>query len=198
MAKSICSAEGCERPRSTHGLCSMHYKRRRRTGTVGGGKRSEMERFLSKVNTDRPTMPHMDTPCHVWKAKTDRHGYGVFVVVVDKKRVYRSAHRCAWILHRHDITSEVFVLHRCDNPPCVNPNHLFLGTAADNAADKVAKGRHPRGEQSASSVLTDKAVTEIRQRYARGETQLSLAQEHGVTASAISSAIRRQTWSHVP
>lgn len=87
------------------------------------------ERFWSKVTrSDR---------CWEWQGPRDHDGYGFIKVM----RCSRRAHRCSWELCVGPIPNNLFVLHRCDNPPCVNPAHLFLGTARDNALDMVGKGR---------------------------------------------------------
>jgi Mor family transcriptional regulator len=94
------------------------------------------------------------------------------------------------------------VLHHCDNPPCVNPEHLFLGTHRDNMLDRVKKGRSkllaPKGEQIGTSVLTSDQVRDIRRRYRSGESrQFELAKEYGVGRSAIYSIVHRVSWRHV-
>ena len=112
------------------------------------------------------------------------------------------AHRVAWILTHGEIPNGSHVCHRCDNPGCVNPAHLFLGTQADNMADCARKGRAPggsaRGENGGLSKLSDEAVRSIRRRYAAGAvTQKQLAREYGVTRAAIGYVVRGDTWSHV-
>jgi hypothetical protein len=105
--------------------------------------------FWKKVNKDGPTMPHMETPCWVWTAGKNRGGYGKFNV----GRKTLIAPRIAWTLANGQIPDDgsyhgICACHRCDNPPCVNPAHLFLGTMGDDTRDKVAKGRcnSPRGD----------------------------------------------------
>lgn len=94
------------------------------------------------------------------------------------------------------------VLHRCDNPPCCNPAHLFLGTHADNVRDKVNKGRQSRhsspGEAAGLAKLTNEQVLEMRRLYAEEHIrQVDLAARFGVGQSAVSAILRRRTWSHI-
>lgn len=94
----------------------------------------------------------------------------------------------------------MFVCHHCDNPPCCNPSHLFLGTAADNAADMVAKARqHPLpGTANGYAKLDDEAVRAIRQIYAAGKTsQDEIATRFDIAQSTVSAIIRRERWPHV-
>lgn len=108
-------------------------------------------------------------------------------------------HRVAWESANGPIPGGLRVLHRCDNPPCCNPAHLFLGTAAENADDMVQKGRqhHPIGELHPSHKLTAQQVVAIRQRYAAGEQQIDLAAEYGVAFQTVSMIVLRKTWRHL-
>lgn len=117
------------------------------------------------------------------------------------------AHRFAWELEVGLIPNGMSVLHRCDNPRCVRPDHLFLGTQADNMRDMRAKGRFvpalgPRkdyhGEAHPASKVTEDDVREIRRLRAEGRTLQSLADEFGLVNSAIHNIISRKTWRHVP
>jgi hypothetical protein len=80
--------------------------------------------------------------CHYWLASINKKGYGNFRI--NKSRSMGKAHRASYVLYKGEIPKGMQVLHRCDNPSCVNPNHLFLGTNSDNVADKVAKNRQHR------------------------------------------------------
>jgi len=95
----------------------------------------------------------------------------------------------------------MFVCHRCDNPPCVNPGHLFLGTAEDNSHDARDKGRLMVpvlvGESAPPAVLTEGMVRQIISRRAAGERLRVLATEFGVSEATISSIARGQTWRHI-
>ena len=152
------------------------------------------DRFWSKVNkTDS---------CWLWIGAPDRKGYGVVQV---PGRGLQRAHRIAWELVNGPILDGLFVCHDCpegDNPRCVNPSHLWLGTNDQNMADMAAKGRanggHLQGERNGFARLTDATVRAIRERYAAGGiSQQALADEYGVVQTTISRAIRGDRWTHV-
>lgn len=100
--------------------------------------------FWASVEKAGPTMPHVPgiTPCWRWLGRKSAGGYGV----LNKHTKDISAHRASWLLHRGPIPKGMCILHRCDNPECVNIEHLWIGTHADNVADKVSKGRQPKGD----------------------------------------------------
>lgn len=107
------------------------------------------------------------------------------------------AHRVAWLLERGPIPHGVKILHRCDNPPCVNWRHLFDGTMQDNVDDMMAKGRQvsKRGEEHPFAVLTEAQVQEIRARYVGGDhSYASLARLFGMSKSQIGSILTRKKW----
>ena len=125
--KSTCSIDGCERLIHGRQLCGTHYQRLLRLGPLPPPPPPAPlgERFWIKVQK---------TPeCWMWTASTDSDGYGQFD--------HNHAHRVAWELTYDPIPPGLHVLHRCDNPPCVRPDDLFLGTPADNTRDMVEKGR---------------------------------------------------------
>jgi hypothetical protein len=148
-------------------------------------RRSLADRFWEKVlKTDS---------CWLWRGAIGDSGYGH---IADENRKTKIASRVSWELHYGSIPAGLHVLHRCDNPPCVRPDHLFLGTDADNAADMYAKGRQhkARGEAHPRAKLTEDQVRAIRQGR---RTDAAFAREFGVTATAIYSVRRGQTWRHV-
>lgn len=135
--------------------------------------------------------------CWIWLGSTNKAGYGQLGV----SRTRRYAHQLAYELYRGPIAEGLEVCHTCDRPSCVNPEHLFLGTHAQNMADMARKGRgatrHRPGDLHPMAKLTEGQVREIRERIVAGEKQVDLATEFGVRFSTISMLHRRQTWSHV-
>jgi hypothetical protein len=111
------------------------------------------------------------------------------------------AHRISFELHHGPIPDGLYVCHRCDNPPCVNPAHLFLGTARDNVVDMAQKGRGRgfrwRPGTSARTVLTEDLVRDIRARRAAGETNKAIAAEFGIGLSVVSMAACGRNWGWV-
>ena len=145
-------------------------------------------RFWSKVNKTES--------CWLWTAGCKSDGYGSMSPV---SYTTISSHRASWIMHHGAIPAGMSVLHKCDNPACVNPEHLFLGTQADNMKDCAVKGRcnKPSGEDHYGSKLTSAKVLAIRKALARGETQQSLAEYYGVVQRTISDIKRGKKWKSV-
>lgn len=132
--------------------------------------------------------------CWEWNAGKTREGYGMFGF---DGRV-QGAHRVSYRLYVGEIPIGLYVCHRCDNPSCVNPEHLFLGTHADNMLDCKSKGRFASGENHGNANLSDAQVIEIRLRYSDGERGTDLAKEFGVSQQAISKIIRGISWANPP
>lgn len=147
------------------------------------------DRFWSKVDQRGPD------ECWPWTAAIfqGRMGYGVFRLA--GKNLY--AHRVAYHLATGQDPAGKVVRHRCDNPPCCNPDHLEIGTTADNARDRVERGRQTKGEDVNTAKLTQEKVREIRRRAAAGESQKVLALEFGVRNTAVHKIVHRHTWKHV-
>lgn len=123
--------------------------------------------FWSKVDIRGPD------ECWPWTKERDkRGGYGVYRVARQKFK----AHRVAYELHTKRAPGSAHVLHSCDNPPCCNPLHLRVGTAADNAADRVTRGR-----TRSLTKITDAQVVDIRQRYAEGVSSAQLGRDFGIS-----------------
>ena len=134
--------------------------------------------------------PVPEAGCWLWNASVDRAGYGQFRL--DGKCA--KSHRAAYRLYVGPIAPGLHVCHKCDTPSCVNPDHLFLGTDADNHADRDRKGRVAHGSRHYLSKLTDADVREIR---AAGGPQSAIAARYGIHQSAVSYIKSRATWAHV-
>lgn len=149
------------------------------------------QRFLEKVS------PCPLTGCWWWTGGSFSNGYGMFWVN-DLNRVTQ-AHRVAYSLRHGSIAAGAFVCHRCDNPPCVNPDHLFIGTAADNMRDKARKGRGnaPKGERHGRRKLAASQAEEILRRCNSGERPAALAAEFGVSRHTVELIASRKNWRHL-
>jgi hypothetical protein len=104
-------------------------------------RRSQVERFLSRIDKNGPVHPRLGTACWIWKGAI-AHGYGTITWNGKSSR----AHRVSYLL-AHGNPGDLLVLHECDNPPCVNPSHLRLGTNADNMHDRDTRGRTSKGDR---------------------------------------------------
>lgn len=150
----------------------------------------ELERFWVKVDVCGPD------ECWPWIAATSAQGYGIFRT---REGRYVTAHRYAWEATNGKMEAGRYGCHRCDNPPCCNPAHIFNGTPADNMNDAIAKGRRTfenacRGEEVGNSVLTESMVLEIR---SSSQPARVFAALYGVAESTVKYARRGETWSHV-
>ena len=140
-------------------------------------------------------IPEPNSGCWIWEAATIENGYGHFRFHGKQLK----AHRASWIIYNGPIPTGMFVCHKCDNRACVNPHHLFLGTCADNNADRDAKGRGSdrRGSKHHMVKLSESDVSSIRLMTAQGRTHLSVAKEFGVSRSLVGMIFNRKVWSHV-
>jgi len=172
-------------------MCGMHYMRTKRHGSPApykgclGTPREKFERIGWTVTAGN---------CWEWSGSRNEDGYGLFRM---SSRGMQGAHRCCYLIYVGQLTSRQVVRHTCDNPPCVNPSHLLVGTVADNVTDCVVRGRRSpqQGERNNRAKLTWADVREIRAIYAAGGVSTTaLAQQYGVSQPAVSQIILRKTW----
>jgi len=156
-------------------------------GTRGPKVRNILERFEEKVLAEN------DNGCTIYTGAKYHGGHGAFYM--DGKQVH--AHRVAYELYVGEIPKDMCVCHKCDVPSCVNPDHLFLGTQADNMQDKLNKGRQLKGSDIKSSKLDESLVSSIKRRLREGARQIDLVRELGVSKQIISSIAVNRTWRHV-
>lgn len=147
------------------------------------------ERFWKSVDKTPGQGPNGD--CWEWQAGRLESGYGRITI---GKHGEEKAHRLSYRLNCEEIPDGLWVLHDCDNPPCCNPDHLFLGTSDDNVADMVAKRRHRFGVRHHKAKLSDDEVRAIR---SDPRMQIDIADEYGVTQGLIGMIKRGEIWTHV-
>lgn len=141
---------------------------------------------------------HKTDSCWLWTGSKDRHGYGTVRLRTEEGRSRTGAHRLAWF-YTHGEWPDGHLCHHCDNPQCVNPGHLFVGSQADNIADAVSKGRVAKGDRLPQTRLTEEQVREAIDLIVAGKaTLMSLAERYGVSMATLSSAVRgTKSWQHI-
>lgn len=132
--------------------------------------------------------------CWEWQGPMQGWGYGALSFQGQKF----GAHRVAYELHNGPIPDGMQVCHTCDNPPCCNPSHLFLGSNDDNVRDRTLKGRSARGERVHNAKLTRKDVVKIRSLVQAGVSRQEIAKRYGITDGYVGRLARRKAWRHVP
>lgn len=148
-----------------------------------------IRRFNAKWKMDETT------GCWVWTGACVDKGYGEIKIPKTRKQI--AAHRLSYLIYCGPIPAGKCVLHKCDNPPCVNPVHLFVGTKLDNALDMVNKMRHCYGERQGSHKLTEKEVMDIHWLMKLGVKQKAISQMFKIGEMAISRIKHGQRWKHV-
>lgn len=190
----ICCVEGCQKPVNALGMCSTHYMQQRRAGLLPIGTRARgtaEERFLRHIEkTDS---------CWNWTGRLVGKGYGSLGLGgAGAKGIL--AHRLSYQMHKGEIPEGMVVMHKCDNPRCVNPDHLDVGTQSQNIKDALSRGRKlmpthkVRGDECGASKLTSEQVLSIR---ASTLSLNEMAEQYGVSRSAIERVRYRKTWRHI-
>lgn len=152
--------------------------------------RPAMDRFLDKA------MPEPNSGCWLWIGSTESSfGYGKFRL--EGKSI--NAHRASWILHFGAIPDGLFVCHKCDNPSCVNPYHLFLGDSDANNKDRAAKGRTAVrvGEANNKTKLNSETVLRMRELFQFGVNISDVARYFSCDVRTVFDVCKRKTWKHI-
>ena len=187
-----CSILDCGRKHLAHGLCAMHLRRQRLYGDPATVQLVQLHGLTFRQRWEAYT-PRSDG-CWEWTGARDSNGYGR--LNIDGKPVL--AHRLAWQLHRGPITSEDHICHKCDNPPCVNPSHLFKGNAQMNSDDKLKKKRHrygvSKGEAHGHAILTEEQAREIK---ASALSHKACAERFGVSYQTVWEIRKGVSWKHI-
>lgn len=170
---------------------------------------NQLERFLYYIEKT--------SSCWIWTGDKTVSGYGSFHVYKNKVHIKYGAHRLSWALHHNQNPGKFFICHRCDNPICVNPEHLFAGTQQDNVNDMLSKGRgimqrdpdrlknflklhsnrRARGDAHPGTKLTTVDVENIRALFEFGVPAKTLAKDFGVSKNTIWRVANGTTWGHI-
>lgn len=192
-----CSVDGCDRPSFTRTWCRAHYARWYRTGSIMTAIpiTPVRPRGMTDVEVFKYYMPGNppEQGCWDWTSRTNHNGYGVFGY--GPKSSEHFAHRTSYLIYHGEIPADKpFILHSCDRPICVHPNHLRAGSRNDNIQDAIDRERVCRGKNRPEARLTEEDVKMIR---SSSLTQCELADMLGVRNSTISAVQRGVTWKHL-
>jgi len=187
-----CTVEDCCEKYFARGACVSHYRELVRSGAIVRGKKPMIgSRFWEYMDSSGGP-----DSCWEWSSYKNPQGYGK---VKHKGKSYFS-HRYAWILTNGEIPEGMLVCHRCDNPPCCNPKHLFIGTYLDNSRDKFSKGRQRYicGVENNQAKLNPEIVQKIRHLYSTGDyTQIGLGRHLGIPRTTVRNVLIGRTWKHL-
>lgn len=195
----VCGCKGCDNPVLAMGMCNKHWRRNKLYGSPFAVQNwSGLLRGLPVEQRMARQTRKMANGCWEWKGGIDADGYGrIRATLFDIP--YKKAHRVAWVLeNKRPIPKDMVVCHSCDNPRCVNPAHLWLGSQEENQLDKISKGRHlidvMRGEVHVDAKLTEVQVRAI---LADARPYAEIGHEYGIAASTVGSIKNRTSWAHI-
>lgn len=188
---TLCKVDGCGKPARHIGLCVAHYKRQYKYGDPLAGAPAHYSTPEEAFAARTVAMP---SGCIHWTGANDDKGYGQLRI----KRKLIKAHRYAYMRVHGAIPTGNVILHECDNPACVNVDHLRLGTQLENVRDMDAKRRRinnqPKGEFHVNAKVTPEIVMAIRSDHRR---QVDIAAHYGISQSVVSKIKLQQAWRHV-
>lgn len=190
----ICCVKGCDKESVALGLCVNHWRRNKKYGSpVAREKHSGM--FKGKSNLERFKMQYKEslTGCWDWVGGRDHDGYGTFKAD-NLGQMFARAHRWSWSFHNNEtIPKGTHICHKCDNPSCVNPEHLWIGSPLENQRDRWSKGRNGNrsGEDSQNAKITQDQALAI---LADPRPHSRIAADYGISASTIADIKSRKSW----
>lgn len=193
----VCCIKNCDLPEVAAGLCNKHWRRNKKYGSPillempAASYRGMLaiDRFMRRVKK-------VESGCWEWQSGVDGDGYGLFLGEIDGV-LYKRAHRFSVVYHKHTHPEDgQNVCHTCDNPKCVNPDHLFIASVLENQRDKWKKSRGVvhKGSEHWIAKITEDDVRAIR---SSTEDQRVIASRYGITQSTVSDIKRRKSWRHI-
>lgn len=198
MTNRTCVVPGCTRRFYARSLCQLHYDRARRDGTLASYAREisaptdSLDDRLRRIGWTAT-----EAGCWEWRGARNPAGYGILAAGLrSTSGNCRPLHasRAAYLAWNGPIPEGLFVLHKCDNPPCINPDHLFIGDARDNSRDMVEKGRSNYGTRNPVHRFSNADVSRVRQMRESGATYQQIGDALGMSrhhASLICRGLRR-------
>jgi len=196
---ATCKIEGCEKKARGRGWCQTHYSRWRISGDPGSSelliarRETPLTDRLARIGWDEVLRVPELGPCHEWRGSRNRQGYGQ--MKINGRGV--GAHRAALEARIGPIPDGLLALHRCDNPPCMNGEHLYAGTHSENTIDFYARSgiQRPRGAEHPKAKLTFAQAEEIRARYKAGGVLIKdIAADMNMAAVTISKILHHITY----
>ena len=197
----LCSINNCSAKSRARGLCKKHYLYASRHSCLPEkqpykrtpSQKTETDRFWLKVDKKHPD------ECWIWMGAKHKSGYGNFKL--DNKKIVKS-HRYSFLITHGQLDESLYVCHSCDNPSCVNPNHLWQGTAKENNKDCRDKNRavfppDQKVENHSQHILTNNDVLDIRKKFHNGVKQADLMRSYQVSRNTIYKICRNKSWQHL-
>ena len=187
---NICKLDKCNNTAHAKALCQKHYRRVQRNGKIVPKSGFKKDSDLSPLEKFELSFePVTESGCWIWKGAGNGQGYGRFFY--NNRR--RMAHVASYEFYRGIIPKGILVCHKCDNPVCVNPDHLFLGTIYDNNADKVTKGRHAcqKAYTNSNAKLSKDDIIRLVELFNKGYGIEKLVTEFKVSRSTVQRSIRK-------
>ena len=188
----ICAIPDCNQKQFSSDYCSRHYNRLLNNRPL---EKKSFHELNPKERLDKFVTIDLKSQCWIWTGSKNKKNYGC----IHFKGKTRIAHRLAYELYKGQIPKGLLVCHNCDNPSCINPDHLFLGTNQDNSNDKFSKNREKilYGQSNGNSKLTTNEVVNIKRMLISGYTPTEISRKFNVSDGAIFSIRDNNTWRHV-
>jgi hypothetical protein len=193
--EDICCIKGCQEKVLALGLCNKHWRRNKKYGSPVATQNPTLTRGMSNEVRFNHYVVRKDG-CWGWKGSKDQDGYAKIYITRNGERVTTVASRLSWELVHGKIPEGLLICHKCDNPTCTNPKHLFLGSTLDNMRDKIQKGRLrvAHGADSGHAKLTEAQVIEI---LLDPRPYSEVAYDYNVTTFTVRDIKKRRSWTYL-